>query len=58
MVPYKVTVCQFGHAIVMAESEEDAKRKVSDFNPEQITWHTQGENAAGFLVTYAEMEEV
>lgn len=57
MKTFKVTVCQFGHAIVTADSEEDAKEKVGRFTTEQIQWMGDENTSSPFLVTYAEVQK-
>lgn len=56
MKTFKVTVCRFGHAVVMAESEAEAKEMVSGFEVEQIYWLGKEEQMPPFLVTYAEVQ--
>lgn len=55
MRAFKVTVCQFGHAVVRAESE--AEERVSRFEAEQIQWMGKEELMSPFFVTYAEMQK-
>ncbi|GLC80943.1 hypothetical protein [Lacrimispora brassicae] len=54
MKAYKVTVCRFGHVIITADSEEDAKQKVSKFAPEQVQWLQTVKQEPSFLILYAE----
>ncbi|MFT4105533.1 MAG: hypothetical protein QM657_07230 [Lacrimispora sp.] len=54
METYKVTVCRFGHVMITADSEEDAKQKVSNFLPEQIQWLQPEMREPPFLILYAE----
>jgi len=54
MRDYKVTVYRIGHAIVKADSEEEAKALVSGLLPEQIQWLLPEPQALPFLVTYVE----
>lgn len=56
MRAFKVTVCRFGHAVVMAESEAEAKEMVSGFEAEHIHWLGKEEQMPPFLVTYAEAQ--
>lgn len=57
MKAFKVTVCRFGHVIVRAESEAEAKEMVSGYAVEQIHWMGKEEQMSPFLVTYAEMQK-
>ena len=54
MESYKITVCRFGHVMVMADSEEDAKRKGYKLSLEQIQWIKTGEKEPLFLIIYIE----
>lgn len=56
MSVFKVAVCRFGHAVVMAESEAEAKEMVSKFEAEHIHWMGKEEEMPPFLVTYAEVQ--
>jgi len=57
MRDYKVTVCRIGHAIVKADSEEEAKMLVSGLLPEQVQWLLPEPQDPPFLVTYVELVE-
>jgi len=57
MRDYKVTICRVGHAIVKADSEEEAKTLASGLLPEQIQWLLPEPQAPPFLVTYVELVE-
>lgn len=56
MRAFKVAVCRFGHAVVMAESEAEAKEMVSEFEAEHIHWMGKEKEMPSFLVTYAEVQ--
>lgn len=56
MRAFKVAVCRFGHAVVMAESEAEAKEMVSEFEAEHIQWMGKEKEMPPFLVTYAEVQ--
>lgn len=43
MKQYKVSVMQFGHAVVSAESKKAAERLAENLAPEQIHWYTEQE---------------
>ncbi|PJJ30143.1 hypothetical protein [Lacrimispora celerecrescens] len=54
METYKVAVCRFGHVMIMADSEEEAKQKVSKFSTEQVQWLQPVKREPPFLILYAE----
>lgn len=55
MKQYKVSVMQFGHAVVSAESKEDAERLAENLAPEQIHWYTEEDGfRRPYVITFVE----
>lgn len=55
MKQYKVSVMQFGHSVVSAESKEDAERLAENLVPEQIRWYTEQDGfRRPYVITFVE----
>ena len=55
MKQYKVSVMQFGHAVVSAESKEAAERLAENLVPEQIHWYTEQDGFhRPYVITFVE----
>lgn len=55
---YRVSLLRIGHAVVQAESEKDAKRKVGMLSEKEIHWmEEQNETSGLYLVTNVELAD-